>query len=102
MTKKVKPNNGELIYGMHPVIELLKAKRRKLIAIYTTEPVPHAWDQCEKLFPKYPFNIQYVKRDVLTRMAGNNDHQGIIAWTQNFPIRTKPFDPGKTAISFNA
>lgn len=95
MTKKTKTAQGEFVYGMHPVIELLKAKRRKLIAIYTTDPVPQNWDQCEKLFPKYPFNIQYVKREVLTRMAGNTDHQGIIAWTQNFPIRTKPFDPVK-------
>jgi len=96
MTKKTKAPNGELIYGVHPVLELLRAKRRKLISIYTTDPVPQSWDQCEKLFPKYPFNIQYVKRDVLTRMAGGNtDHQGIIAWTQAFPIRTKPFDPAK-------
>lgn len=95
MTKKNKTTQGEFIYGIHPVLELLKAKRRKLIALYTTDPVPQAWDQCEKLFPKYPFNIQYVKREVLTRMAGNSDHQGIIAWVQSFPIRTKPFDPAK-------
>jgi 23S rRNA (guanosine2251-2'-O)-methyltransferase len=95
MTKKTKAPVGELIYGIHPVIELLKAKRRKLISIYTTDPVPQSWDQVEKLMPKYPVNIQYVKRDVLTRMAGNSDHQGIIAWTQNFPLRTKPFDPEK-------
>ncbi len=95
MNKKTKAPVGELVYGMHPVLELLKAKRRKLIAVYTTDPVPQAWDQCEKLFPKYPFNIQYVKRDVLTRMAGSSDHQGIIAWAQSFPIRTKPFDPAK-------
>jgi 23S rRNA (guanosine2251-2'-O)-methyltransferase len=95
MTKKSKAPTGELIYGMHPVIECLKAKRRKLISIYTTDPVPHAWDQVEKLMPKYPVNIQYVKRDVLTRMAGSPDHQGIIAWTQAFPFRTKPFEPAK-------
>lgn len=95
MIKKTKAITGELIYGIHPVIELLKAKRRKLISIYTTEPTPQAWGEIEKLFPKYPFNIQYVKRDVLARMAGNTDHQGIIAWTQSFPIRTKPFDPAK-------
>jgi 23S rRNA (guanosine2251-2'-O)-methyltransferase len=95
MTKKTKAPVGELIYGMHPVIEALKAKRRKLISIYTTDPVPQSWDQVEKLMPKYPVNIQYVKRDVLTRMAGSPDHQGIIAWTQTFPLRTKPFDPAK-------
>jgi 23S rRNA (guanosine2251-2'-O)-methyltransferase len=95
MTKKTKAPVGELIYGIHPVIELLKAKRRKLIAIYTTDPVPQSWDQIEKILPKYPFNTQYVKREVLNRMAGNTDHQGIVAWTQSYPIRTKPFDPEK-------
>lgn len=95
MTKKTKAPVGELIYGIHPVIELLKAKRRKLIAIYTTDPVPQSWDQIEKLLPKYPFNTQYVRREVLARMAGNTDHQGIVAWTQSYPIRTKPFDPEK-------
>lgn len=95
MIKKTKAPAGELIYGMHPVIELLKAKRRKLISIYTTDPVPQSWDHVEKLMPKYPVNIQYVKRDVLTRMAGSPDHQGIIAWAQAFPLRTKAFDPVK-------
>lgn len=95
MIKKTKAPTGELLYGMHPVIELLKAKRRKLISIYTTDPVPQSWDQVEKLLPKYPVNIQYVKRDVLNRMAGTSDHQGIIAWAQSFPLRTKPFEPAK-------
>lgn len=42
---KNKEKVGHLIYGVHPIVELLKAKRRKLYTIYTTKPVPRSWDQ---------------------------------------------------------
>jgi 23S rRNA (guanosine2251-2'-O)-methyltransferase len=96
--KKPAGTQGELIYGMHPLIEVLRAKRRKLIAIYTTRPTPKNWDQIEKLMPKYPVNIQYVSRDVLTRMVDTTDHQGIVAWVQPFPFRKKPFEPAKHSM----
>lgn len=86
---------GELIFGIHPIIELLKAKKRKLISLYTTKPTPKGFDSIEKLMPKYPVAIQYVSREVLHRMAGTPDHQGIIAWAHTFPYRTKPFTADK-------
>src|SRR3989304_9912482 len=96
--QEVKKVQGELIHGVHPLLEALKAKRRKLISIYTTKPTPKAWEQLEREFPKYPFNIQYVARDVLTRMAGSGDHQGIVAWVHTFPYRKKFFDPAKAPV----
>lgn len=45
--------------------------------------------------PKYHVPIQYVARDVLHRMVGTADHQGVVAWVQEFPFRKKPFDPLK-------
>lgn len=94
MDKKLKAQ-GELIYGVNPLIEVLKAKRRKVISIYTTRPTPKAWAKIEKLFPERAIPIQYVERDVLTNMAKTGDHQGIVAWVQNFPFRSKAFDPKK-------
>lgn len=94
MDKKNKPQ-GELIYGVHPLIEVLKAKRRKIISIYTTRPTPKAWAKIEKLLPERPIPIQYVSRDVLSNMAKSDDHQGIVAWVQSFPFRSKAFDPAK-------
>jgi 23S rRNA (guanosine2251-2'-O)-methyltransferase len=84
---------GELIYGIHPIIECLKAKRRKFISLYTTKPQPKAFDQIERLLPHNKIPIQYVSHEVLHKMAGSTDHQGVIAWVQKFPFRTKPFDP---------
>jgi 23S rRNA (guanosine2251-2'-O)-methyltransferase len=94
MNKKTK-TVGELIYGINPLIEVLKAKRRKILSIYTTKPTPDAWKKIEPFLPSYPIAMQYVTRDVLHRMAGSSDHQGFIAWVQPFPFRKKPFDPVK-------
>jgi 23S rRNA (guanosine2251-2'-O)-methyltransferase len=93
--KKDKEVKGELIFGINPVIELLKAKRRKLISIYTTKPTPQAFEDIQKIWPKYPVAIQYVARDVLDRMAGTTDHQGVVAWVHAFPFRKVFFDPKK-------
>jgi 23S rRNA (guanosine2251-2'-O)-methyltransferase len=98
MTKKQHSDHkvtGELIFGIHPVIELLRAKKRKLISIYTTKPTPKGFADIEKLMPKYPVQIQYVSRDVLHRMVDSTDHQGVVAWVAPFPFRTKPFTPDK-------
>ncbi|MDP3889078.1 MAG: TrmH family RNA methyltransferase, partial [bacterium] len=95
MIKKQKQKTGELVFGINPIVELLKARKRKLISIYTTKPEPKGWQQIEKLMPKYPVPIQYVSRDVLHRMAGCTDHQGILAWAQAFGFRQKPFEAKK-------
>jgi 23S rRNA (guanosine2251-2'-O)-methyltransferase len=93
--KKDKETKGELIFGIHPIIELLKAKRRKLISLYTTKPTPQAFEDIQKVWPKYPVPIQYVTREVLDRMVTTTDHQGVVAWTQAFPFRKTFFDPKK-------
>ena len=85
---------GDLIIGIHPIAELLKAKQRKLHAIYTTKPTPRGWDTIQKLIPP-SIQIHYVPRDALHRMAGTPDHQGVIAYAQSFPYRKKPFEPEK-------
>ncbi len=98
MLKKKKEVKGELIYGVHPVIELLKAKRRKIFSIYTTKPVPKIWKKIEQGLPVYPIAMQYVTRDVLTDMVGTGDHQGVVAWVQSFSYRKKPFEPAKQSF----
>lgn len=95
MDKKKKKIKGDLIYGIHPVIELLKAKRRKIISIYTTKPLPKNWRYVEQWLPSYSIAMQYVARDILTNMAGTSDHQGVVAWVQSFAYRKKQFDPKK-------
>jgi 23S rRNA (guanosine2251-2'-O)-methyltransferase len=86
---------GSLVFGIHPIIELLKAKKRKLLALYVSKPAPKEWKTVEAYLPAYPVPIQYVSRDVLHRMANSTDHQGIIGYAQPFPFYTKPFDAQK-------
>lgn len=74
-----KDKGYELVMGVHPLIELLKAKRRRLVTLYTTKPVPKAWEQIAPLLAKQT-QIQYVSRDVLNRLAGTTDHQSFVAW----------------------
>jgi len=95
MKKKTKKVAGQLIFGIHPIVECLKAKRRKIISLYTTKPHPKAFKDIERLLPKYKVPIQYVSRDVLHKMAESTDHQGVIAWVRDFPLRKKLFDPSK-------
>lgn len=85
---------GELIYGVRPILELIKAKKRKIISIYTTRPEPKVWREIEPLLPER-VQIQYVAPDVLDRMVGTSDHQRVIAWVGQPIIRKKFFDPEK-------
>jgi 23S rRNA (guanosine2251-2'-O)-methyltransferase len=94
MAKKDAGRHTELIFGVHAILELLKAKRRKLEIIYTTKPTPKSWVQIEKLLPKH-LQIQYVSRDVLTKMAGTADHQGILAYAQPFIFKKEFFNAKK-------
>jgi 23S rRNA (guanosine2251-2'-O)-methyltransferase len=90
--KKDAPKPTELIFGLHSIIELLKAKRRKLAILYTTKPIPKGLQAIEPLLPK-GIQIQYVERDVLTKLAGTPDHQGVVAYASPFVIRKKFFEP---------
>jgi 23S rRNA (guanosine2251-2'-O)-methyltransferase len=85
----------ELVYGIHPILELLKAKRRKLPTLYTTKPEPKAWALIAPLIPPYT-KVQYVTREALTNIAKTTDHQGVVGWAMPFQFRKKPFEPSKS------
>ena len=92
----------EFIYGIHPLIELLKAKKRKLFKVYTTKPEPKAFKQIQHLLPKYPVEIVYKKKQELNNLVDTTDHQGIVALVSPLQIRKKPFDPKKQATHEHA
>jgi len=98
MAQKDKKVVGELVFGIHSVLEVLRAKKRKVISIYTTKPEPKSWDEISKLMPAYHVPIQYVSRDVLTRMADSTDHQGVVAWVQSFSYRKKFFESDRQKL----
>lgn len=94
-TEKKVDRPGEMLYGAHAIIEMLKAKRRKLVSLYTTKPYPRAWIRLQPHIPKSVPNIQYVTKDVLDRMSNNAEHMGVIAWVSPFKFASKMFTPEK-------
>jgi len=90
--KQVTTASDSIIFGVHPLVELLTAKRRPVRLVYTTKPEPKAWASIQKKLPAH-IPIQYVTRERLTQLAGTVDHQGVVAVVGQFPLRKKPFDP---------
>jgi 23S rRNA (guanosine2251-2'-O)-methyltransferase len=86
-------SSGDIIYGVHPLIECLKAGRRKIQALYTTKPYPKGWERIKPHLPKRIPNIQYVNREALTRLCGTPDHMGVVAYVQPFVYATKGLNP---------
>lgn len=95
MAKKRAEQQTELLYGLHPVHELLLAKRRKLVRLYTTKPEPKGFASIKKLLQNLRVPIQYVTRATLASMAQTPDHQGVVAYAAPYPLRKKPFDTKK-------
>ncbi|MDR3647193.1 MAG: 23S rRNA (guanosine(2251)-2'-O)-methyltransferase RlmB [Candidatus Babeliales bacterium] len=89
-----KQQGMELVFGIHPIIELLNAKRRKIYTIYTTKPEPKAWPKILKLLPKYT-KIEFISKEKLSKLADSTDHQGVVALASPFIIRKKFFNPEK-------
>lgn len=89
---------GELIFGLHSILEVIKAKKRKLITLYTTRPEPKGWQQVVDALGEKKVPIQYVERTVLTRMAETPDHQGIVGWVMPFIFKKQMFEHAKYPV----
>ena len=85
----------DIVYGVHPIVELLKQKKRRILEIFMVNPEPKIWMDIRDMLPKYPIRIHKMKKDALSRKLGTTDHQGIGAFVQAFPFRKKFFDPSK-------
>lgn len=95
MAEKNMNNTLTIVYGIHPVCEVARAKRRFFETIYTTREPIKAWRDIQKLLtPKT--RIVYVSKDQLTRIAGSEDHQGVVGITTPFAYRKSFFDVNKS------
>ncbi|OGB84803.1 hypothetical protein A3F66_02920 [candidate division TM6 bacterium RIFCSPHIGHO2_12_FULL_32_22] len=92
MSKNIK--SIDIVFGINPVYELLRAKKRKVNSVYTTKVPPKNWEKIKSLLPKYT-NIQFIDKSVISKFAGTDDHQNILALTQPFIFRKKPFEVSK-------
>lgn len=83
---------SEVLYGIHPVLEMLRAKKRKVYAVYTTHKRPKMWPLIEKMLPSYT-RVSITSREALTKMAGVAEHQNVVAHVAPFPVASRFFTP---------
>ncbi|MCE7884371.1 MAG: RNA methyltransferase [Actinobacteria bacterium ATB1] len=79
--------DGDVIAGRRPVAELLRARRRRAREVLTSDPdrlPPDLVAPCEEL----GVPIRWVGESVLTRMAGIQTHQGVVATADALPAAT--------------
>jgi len=86
----------DIVYGIHPAIELLKAKRRAVHAIYTTKDTK-AFGQIERLLPTH-IKPTFVDKNRLASFAGTADHQGVVITADSFVYQKTFFDPKKSKL----
>ncbi len=91
IVKKKQPQKyTDFVYGIHSVLELLTAKRRKANIIYTTKHEIKAWPKISKLLPAHT-QIQFVTRENLDNITQTTQHQGIVAFTSPFSFEKNIF-----------
>lgn len=81
------------VYGAHPVIEVLRAKKRKLHSVYTTKPHPKAWKRVNQFLGGRKINLRIVKKEVLDRMTSGADHMGVVGLVSPLIFQKNVFKP---------
>lgn len=77
----------EILYGIHPVFEALKAGRRVVFEIYVAKgKIPKRFDKLVQLAESVDIPIKQVKPSELKLIAGTDKHQGIGAKTGPYPF----------------
>jgi 23S rRNA (guanosine2251-2'-O)-methyltransferase len=73
-----------IIYGIHPVVETIRAGRRRIHDVYLARDVSGLPD-IELLLAESPFPVAFMSREQVSARAGSPHHQGIAAWVGAFP-----------------
>lgn len=94
----------EIIYGIHPVLEALKAGRRKLFEILIVKE--KSLSSLNKIYvfaKRAKINIKKVEKKHLDLIANTDQHQGVCAATSSYPFIhfsdiTKPSNSSDTSL----
>ena len=75
-----KQPNREYLYGLHPVLESLKANRRKFYQLYLGQKIKNSTKEKEILNSLQSKKIpcQYLKEKELTSLCGKEHHQQLV------------------------
>ena len=76
----------EILYGIHPVTEAVRAGKRDIFEVYVSKHLSSKrFDKIKKLISSLDINALKVRPDRLEEMAPGLRHQGICAKTGAFP-----------------
>lgn len=74
----------EIVYGINPIAEVIRAKRRKILKLYAQDPKRFAALQkkaeCELPEPRYE------SRAALISLSGSPHNQGLVAEAEDYPF----------------
>lgn len=74
----------ELLMGIHPVVECLRAGRRQVLKLTVSSP-DRAAELEKKLGRALPVKPEVAPRESLSRRADNPQHQGVLAEVEPYP-----------------
>ncbi len=94
-TGKALDHQGDIVFGVHPVLELLKAKKRKVLVCYTLRSPIKAWKTLQPLLAPYKVTVNHVDREKLNFLAMTTEHQGIVVLATPFVFKKTFFEPKK-------
>jgi 23S rRNA (guanosine2251-2'-O)-methyltransferase len=78
---------SEILYGYHPVMEAVNARRRRVFEVYTAEEGNiHRKSPIQLIVQKEGFSMKKMSRAALNKLAGSPFHQGIAARVSPFPV----------------
>ena len=95
-----KKEKSEIIYGIHPVLEALRAGRRKFYGLYvTTEKIPKRLEDIVTFAESLSIPVKVIKAPMLKTMAATELHQGIGAKVSPYPVAGISDSIGRTKSS---
>ncbi|MFZ5570537.1 MAG: 23S rRNA (guanosine(2251)-2'-O)-methyltransferase RlmB [Thermodesulfobacteriota bacterium] len=79
--------NWEILYGLHPVQEALKAGRRAISEIYIAANAPHhRLEPVRELADAKGVPLRTLSAEALRKKSGSDKHQGVAALAGSFPL----------------
>jgi len=74
----------DFLFGVHPVVECLRAGRRGVLKLWVSSP-DRAAELEKKLGRALPLKPEIEPREKLSRRADNPQHQGVLAEVEPYP-----------------
>lgn len=88
----------EIIYGVHPILESIKAKKRKIFKVYTTKKPSKGFERIKKFVESKGVEISFVENSTLEHLCKTKHHMGVAALVSQFTYRSKPFSVDKNPL----